>query len=91
MLFVTTDATHDARHWTFRCAAIACSVETPVWPSTRLLKVRTRTEPEDNHASVLPDENGPKYAGGPDGASWVLSAGDQDFQRARAVHALDPV
>jgi hypothetical protein len=41
--------------------AVACSVETPVWPSTRLSKVRTRTRPGDNHASVLPGENGPKY------------------------------
>jgi hypothetical protein len=61
MLFVTTDATQDARHWIFRCAAITCSVETPVWPPMHASKISTRTRPEHNHASAHPDQNGPKY------------------------------
>ena len=37
-------------------------MRTLVRPSTPLSKVSTRAGPGDNHTSVLPDENGPKYA-----------------------------
>jgi hypothetical protein len=47
--------------------------------------------PEDNHASVLPEENDPKYVDGPDGTSCLPSADYQHFERTRAVHALDSV
>lgn len=39
----------------------------PVVAANMPVEIRTRSRLEDNHTSAHPDENGPKYVGGPDG------------------------